>query len=511
MSLADFLFEFAIPYSEDVARIFEDKDVADAGSAERAAAPKKKKPRTSSKTRLGRRGDNKREYARGISTEDPPIANLGTSELDVPYPNFTEFQPQIGAFAAKNADNMAAVLIFVSASQGVRWSDLVQWFPDIIQWIRKNDGLRPYPDSVPWKQVVLWGASQIDFVWKYRHQIYEAVMRSIDEDTANGSTGFFVYRKLLAVPSLGYPKAGFAAQLIVGRFGCIDSINLAVSGAPKTITKKMPDGNVVFVRPKNYFKFPKGANVRGAAPEDADALARLMHGKNSPVGEQNIKAYSDYLSRIKRDASSSTCQQLWDDWTRLVEYKIWHAATPAPTIGVDYGRGPSHVVAYTGDLESPRTDRDRNLQIAKDELARNPFKDKVTGKERQYGSGRVVGRQHLDLVQASLTPVELVNVLLEDSMKLYFGATDSMMDEVREKGLADPCLASTPARAVQMADQDQGEPVVLVVIVDTSKLLADQASGIVHQHDYAASLRKGGTCFYKGTVAPAQISVQQYS
>jgi len=377
------------------------------------------------------RPDGKREYARDISNV-PLAATIDKTKPTIPYPNFTEYQPKIAHFSIQNEENMAATIIFVIVSQGVAWHDLVEWFPNIMDWIRRptdfngnrKSGLTPYPKEVPWAQAVAWGRRQIDFVWANRGPIYSAITKSMTEDKKYGGTGFFVYKKLLMIPGLGLPKAGFAAQLIIGKFGCVDSVNLTVMGGPTELLK----GNQ-FVNPKGWVKDPDFLSPGEAGANQA--LARVLWGKLSKKGEESAKLYVDYLDKLKRDGSSNITQQLWDDWCDIIAYKIWHGGTPQKALDVNLGFGKSRVLAYRGrtgresdpnqlgfefNVDTVQKKNANNLQKQKDLLAQNVVRKDEKG--NPIPPGHIVGKQHYDLVQAGMTSNDVVANLLTEKIAL---------------------------------------------------------------------------------------------
>ena len=424
-ALADFLFEFDVPFQPGMIDLFEkyNPDQGDFGFD----LPKVN----------ARRGIVKREFARDIS--QVPTADTLDTRVGLPFPNFSEYQPKCAAFACANENNMAATLIFVVVSQGVSWPNLVEWFPDIMQWIRRPTdmngnrkvGIGFFPKTVPWSQAVLWGRESVDFIWRHRGPIYGAIMQSMQDDAQAGGTGFMVYKKLLSIPGLGIPKAGFAAQLIIGKMGCIDSVNMLVHGAPKKLVN--PKGG--FVNPKGWFKVPP------TAPQGEAQLMRILHGDMNKNGEKLAKLYVSYLDKLKRDGQDSACSQLWTDWCELIAYKIWHGGTPQKAIDVNFGTTQSRVLAYSGTrdgeedpnqiemgLGDEREERTMNARAANLEKAKKELRKHArTGPDDKLspaGTGHIIGKQHHDLVTASLAK-EIINNLLEARVSYVGDCTDS--------------------------------------------------------------------------------------
>ena len=78
------------------------------------------------------------ENWRGFITEQEEEGNVLdlSKELDS---GFCDFNPLINQYAQNNADNLAEMLIFVIATQQMRWYDVVPKFPTMMAYIKKED------------------------------------------------------------------------------------------------------------------------------------------------------------------------------------------------------------------------------------------------------------------------------------------------------------------------------------------------------------------------------------
>ena len=120
-----------------------------------------------------------------------------------------------------------------------------------------------------------------------------------------------IYLKFLGIKGLGLPKAAFASQLIIGRLGCIDSINL-------NLYKGLdPKGDLIAYdkKGKPNFKTPGKSKVMS----DPGII------KLTPGGVKLAKKYIEFLKQIANLTKSSEAgvsQKLWDSWVELVSMKI---------------------------------------------------------------------------------------------------------------------------------------------------------------------------------------------
>jgi hypothetical protein len=264
-------------------------------------------------SKLGFQIYSRRKALQEAKSTLPLVKSLGLKTYGEEESGFCRYNPQINAYAAESPENLAEVLIFVVATQQVRWPDVVAKFPNLMNHLYTNNGLfkkgetrseEGFPKS--FSSVIIGKTDAIDAMWKNRDSIYATLMPVIKEYNNSKSAqkedaAFKLYLQLLRMPRLGLPKAGFAAQLIIGRFGCIDSINSNILELPKAI-----------VGPDNKFKSPSKT-----APKDSEFIGDLTKS-----GVEMAKKYADYLSHLEKIAGDDISKILWDNWCDIVAHKI---------------------------------------------------------------------------------------------------------------------------------------------------------------------------------------------
>ena len=314
-------------------------------------------------------------------TPEPEANILDLSkELDS---GFCEYNPLINQYAQYDPSNLAEMLIFVVATQQQRWYDVVPKFPILMSFIKQNDGLLNPQDSytnekgktiykIPKNvsQLALgFRKNAIQYVWENKDSIYSTFKPLFDTYNSSGEDSiakeeatFQIYLELISLPGLGLPKAAFASQLVLGRLGCIDSINL-------NLYKGLdPEGELITYdktgRPT--FKTP-GKGVRSG-------IISITKG-----GVKLAKKYVEFLRAIAGMTGSSEAsisQQLWDSWVELVSLKI-------------NKKGDIDVIMPGGEKFVVPNDYSKNIKGAETNPAA-AFREKYIGKI----TGRDVSRQH---------------------------------------------------------------------------------------------------------------------
>ena len=268
------------------------------------------------------------ENWRGFITEQEEEGNVLdlSKELDS---GFCDFNPLINQYAQNNADNLAEMLIFVIATQQMRWYDVVPKFPTMMAYIKKEDmlldpkksfvndqGKTIYQIPKEFSQLTLgFRKNAIQDIWTNRARIYSTLIPMFKTYNKGGTDSFAkeeslfqIYLEFIKLPGLGLPKAAFAAQLIVGRLGCIDSINL-------NLYKGLdPQGDLITYDKKGNptFKTPGKSKKAG--------IVQVTKG-----GVKLAKKYVEFLKQIANmtgTTESKVSQQLWDSWVELVSLKI---------------------------------------------------------------------------------------------------------------------------------------------------------------------------------------------
>jgi hypothetical protein len=208
------------------------------------------------------------------------------------------------------------------ATQLARWPDVVSKFPHLLNFIYANNGMFPegqtrseeaFPKN--FASLVVGKTDAIDFMWKNRGEIYSLIKPEIKNYREAGSSkkeeaAFKLYLKLLRLPRLGLPKAGFATQLIIGRLGCIDSINSNILALPADIMTTDKKGATRFKTPSSSSK-----------PTE-EFLPDLTKS-----GVQLAEKYAKYLKNLEELSHNDISKVLWDNWCDIVAYKIKHPRT----------------------------------------------------------------------------------------------------------------------------------------------------------------------------------------
>jgi hypothetical protein len=254
------------------------------------------------------------------SSRVPIVSSSQSNLLDLTKPldnGFCKYNPQINQYAQSGPDELAEMIIFVIATQQQRWYDVVPKFPILMAFLRKNgrliDPSLDYQDiPIAFSQLALgFRRDGIDTAWTNRDQYYSILKPLINK--YNKSSGiakedamFSIYLECLKIPALGYPKAAFATQLIIGRLGCIDSINL-------NLYKDLDKENTIISK-SGGFKTP-------------DKI-KDSNNKVIDITKGTVKLAKEYVAFLKRiseltkSSEAQISQMLWDSWVKLVELKI---------------------------------------------------------------------------------------------------------------------------------------------------------------------------------------------
>jgi len=299
---------------------------------------------------------------------------------------FCKYNPLINEYAQYSPDQLVDVLIFTIGTQQMRWYDVVPKFPILLNFVHENDGLmtdknlqnpgedKPRYDFPGFGQLVMGPRKHaIDYLWKNRESIYSSFSGLFNE--YNNFSGlkkeevlFNIYLEVIKLPGFGLPKAAFATQLIIGRLGCIDSINLNIY---KGISKEF---NILTPGSKG-FKTPSvtasGKKAIQAGEFDSNII-KLTSG-----GVKLAEKYVEFLRQIAKETDAKDIsQKLWDSWVELVAKKI----NIKDDIKVIMPDGSEHVVPndYSKNIKGAET----NPSAA--------FRKKYIGKI----TGQDVSRQH---------------------------------------------------------------------------------------------------------------------
>jgi hypothetical protein len=272
---------------------------------------------------------------------------------------FCLHNPRINQYAQANSTQMFIVFAFVFFTIQKEWQNVVSVFPEFIEWLFEEaipSGNYEYAHKPFAKVGGMYGSSKKDEtvmqttkdkkplysrlfkkeearylakLWERKNEIYDYVMSTIDNP---GN----VYRYIIKnISGLGVVKAAFCTQLMLGQFGCIDSINTKIY---KDLISKHPDA----------FKYN---------PETKDY---------SPNGSlKGIQAYLDFLDVLEQMYQQKISKVLWDDWCEVVDRKVIVANGKGgkqkitinfpdnqPSVTIDPYKIKSHTAHYMKDLEN---------------------------------------------------------------------------------------------------------------------------------------------------------------
>jgi hypothetical protein len=264
----------------------------------------------------------------------PPsnIITLGSKR----YPKVSGFclhNPQINKFAQENSTQMFMVLAFVLYTIQKEWQIVRQTFPDFLKWVfeeaipKDNWDYRGQSFS---KYAHILGmhkihspneASHMRKLWEQKNTIYSTVMSLLSGKVSTSltdSSEFEIFKYLVQnVSGLGAVKAAFASQLIIGKFGCIDSVNTRAyfDMIKKDIKKKDKKSGFKLVDRKD--KDGKLIRVKGKKVQDIET-------KDSLVG---LKGYVEFLDSLQQLYGDDISKILWDDWCQIVGEKVVKAGS----------------------------------------------------------------------------------------------------------------------------------------------------------------------------------------
>lgn len=342
----------------------------------------------------------KRKYLIGLLKEaaEGPKLTLGPYSED--DSGFCKYNKKINEYAISAPENMAEVLVFVVSSQLVDWPNIYTKFPHLMNWIYAHNGMYPKDAKIVDKKLVggfpstfnsiVLGekARSINAIWKDRDNVFKTLapiirkynqMKSGEEKE---EAAFELYQHILKLRHHKIPKGGFAVQLLIGRYGCIDSVNLNVLPVPEDLLGKDEKGQPKIKEfGKTYSTDPMGPSP-SAFGSTARPDPRSAYGILGKSAEDLARMYKDYLLEIGDLAKDNESKILWDKWCDIVAHKINFAGTE---FDVEDTEG-----IYSGRISS---DYARNYD------PRTPPASYAYGVRNPTATGMEVSRQHADLLR----------------------------------------------------------------------------------------------------------------
>lgn len=241
---------------------------------------------------------------------------------------FCLHNPEINAFAQKNSTNMFIVFAFVFYTVQKEWATVYKTFPDFLKWVFEEaiyKTKKSKPNAWNYKDQSFSGlpnllgggkkeyrAIYLEKLWEKKDTIYKEIKHLINENEINspfsGSSDFKIFEYIVNnIDGLAAVKGAFATQLIIGKYGCVDSVNM------RAYDKMIRD---------DIKKDPKKSGFSLVKSGKKDALGNPIKNiqvKSSGVG---LKGYVRFLDALQELYGDSNSKVLWDDWCEIVHNKI---------------------------------------------------------------------------------------------------------------------------------------------------------------------------------------------
>ena len=251
--------------------------------------------------------------------EESSAIILGRKRLSGPDYNqdisaFCLHNPQINKFALENSTHMFIVMAFVLYTIQKEWELVRQTFPDFIKWVFETaipndnwDFAGQYFDKLghlmgQGRDVSPTYAKYLKDLWDNKNEIFSNISHMIETETL---PEFEIYKYITNnVKGFALAKAAFATQLIVGKFGCIDSINLR---AYETLIKK----DIKKHDKKSAFTIAKDTGE--IKIKDASGIS--------------LAGYQRFLQSLEDLYGDNISKVLWNDWCEIVANKIIKSGT----------------------------------------------------------------------------------------------------------------------------------------------------------------------------------------
>tara|TARA_Y100000034_G_scaffold101630_1_gene126046 strand:+ start:254 stop:1381 length:1128 start_codon:yes stop_codon:yes gene_type:complete len=302
------------------------------------------------------------EIPAGTPEDDITTIDLSEPGLDE---GFCEWNPKINAYAQENADQFAETLMFVIASQQMPWHEFLagcqvmfDWFENEYDFLTPEQKVQknvPLPTEI--RKMFRGRGLHIRKVWHEKRKLFSMFKPLIDEynDATNvleqEAAVYNIYRELiLNVNGLGLPKAAFASQMIIGRLGCIDTINMKLY---KHFLVEFGE----LIKPKSdSFKsltIKKDAQGKGFFPPSRKGI--IEDGTNFKLTQK----YIDFLKELAKLNSASGkhgTQFLWDSWVKIVAARLREQKKYIRVINPD-GKESGHRNLYTRKASFERAER----------------------------------------------------------------------------------------------------------------------------------------------------------
>jgi hypothetical protein len=244
---------------------------------------------------------------------------------------FCLHNPDINIFARKNANQMFIVFAFVFYTIQKEWEIVRQTFPEYLKWLFEtaihNDDWN-YSNQPFKKFSNLLGASKkkapnkavyLAELWSKKDEVYRNIMHWIDKSysSLSDNSDYQIFKYIREeIRGLGIVKSAFAAQLILGKFGCLDSVNTRAY-------KNMIMADIKKKGKKSGFTMVTRKGKEGIIKKDGKKV-KDPAVKNSLIG---LKGYVDFLNTLQQLYGDNISKILWDDWCEIVGQKVVKSGT----------------------------------------------------------------------------------------------------------------------------------------------------------------------------------------
>jgi hypothetical protein len=232
---------------------------------------------------------------------------------------FCLHNPAINQFARKNPTQMFIVFAFVFYTIQKEWELVRQTFPEFMKWIFEKAIFTDkwsYADQSFQKFGNLLGANKktspdeapyLAELWSKKDATYTNIMRYLDqspESKISSDSDMKIFEYIVDnIRGLGAVKAAFATQLMLGKFGCLDSVN---TNAYKDVIQN-------YVKKKKKAGKPTGFAIK----KDKDKVDIQVN--KSKAG---LRGYVDFLKTLEDLYGDNISKILWDDWCEIVAQKV---------------------------------------------------------------------------------------------------------------------------------------------------------------------------------------------
>jgi len=260
-----------------------------------------------------------------LAPNQADMINLG-KKRDSHLSGFCSHNPQINTFAKENSTHMFIVFAFVLYTIQKEWQIVHHTFADFIKWVFEEavpTGDWNYANTSFNQYANLLGASRkkspsravyLEQLWGKRNTTYANIMSMMKDSShtsLSDSSDYRIFKYIIEnINGLGIIKSAFACQLIIGKFGCLDSVNVrAYSGMIQNDIRE------------------KGRKSGFSMNKD-----NVINVKTSDVG---LSGYVNFLNALEELYQDNVSKILWDDWCQIVSQKIVKAGKGKITLNVN--------------------------------------------------------------------------------------------------------------------------------------------------------------------------------